>query len=41
MIVKLKNQQQQNFNIWAASWENLFMLYVNNKDADQPLLFAA
>ena len=22
--------------IWATSWENLFMPYVNNKDADQP-----
>ena len=21
---------------WAASWENLFMPYANNKDADQP-----
>ena len=21
---------------WAMSWENLFMLYVNNKGADQP-----
>ena len=21
---------------WARSWENLFMLYVNNKDTDQP-----
>ena len=23
--------------IWATSWENLFMLYVNNKGADQPV----
>ena len=22
--------------IWASSWENLFMSYANNKDADQP-----
>ena len=22
-------------NIWAMSWENLFMPYANNKDADQ------
>ena len=22
--------------IWAMSWENLFMPYVNNKGADQP-----
>ena len=22
--------------IWATSWQNLFMPYVNNKDADQP-----
>ena len=22
--------------IWATSWENLFMPYANNKDADQP-----
>ena len=22
--------------IWATSWENLFMSYANNKDADQP-----
>ena len=27
--------------IWATSWENLFMPYENNKDADQPLLFTA
>ena len=24
------------FFIWATSWENLFMPYVNNKGADQP-----
>ena len=23
--------------IWATSWQNLFMLYVSNKDADQPV----
>ena len=23
--------------IWATSWENLFLLYANNKDADQPV----
>ena len=23
-------------NIWATSWENLFLLYANNKGADQP-----
>ena len=23
--------------IWATSWENLFLSYANNKDADQPL----
>ena len=23
-------------NIWAMSWENLFMPYANNKEADQP-----
>ena len=23
-------------HIWATSWENLFMLYANNKGADQP-----
>ena len=22
--------------IWASSWENLFLLYANNKGADQP-----
>ena len=22
--------------IWATSWENLFLPYANNKDADQP-----
>ena len=31
--------------IWAASWENLFLSYANNKGADQPApprsLFAA
>ena len=26
---------------WGAAWENLFMPYVNNKGADQPLLFTA
>ena len=24
---------------WASSWENLFMPYANNKDADQPAQF--
>ena len=24
------------FSIWTTSWENLFMPYTNNKDADQP-----
>ena len=27
---------QQSIN-WAMSWENLLMLYANNKDADQPV----
>ena len=27
---------RKNENIWATSWENLFMSYANNKDADQP-----
>ena len=28
--------KQMNTPIWAASWENLFMPYANNKGADQP-----
>ena len=24
---------------WATSWENLFMPYANNKDADKPVRF--
>ena len=28
-------------DIWATSWENLLLLYANNKSTDPPLLFAA
>ena len=28
-------------NIWASSWENLFMPYANNEGTDQILLFAS
>ena len=27
---------QEHYGIWATSWENLFMPYMNNKGADQP-----
>ena len=29
------------FDIWATSWENLFMPYVNNKGTDQPALISS
>ena len=32
-VINLKS-----FNIWATSWENLFITYANNKGADQPAL---
>ena len=35
-IRKKKFQQLKETNIWAKSWENLFMPYANNKGADQP-----
>ena len=30
------SNQPKCIDIWATSWENLFMPYVNNKDTDQP-----
>ena len=36
----LKSWNQKCFN-WAASWENLFLPYANNKGADQPSLISA
>ena len=29
-------EKQNKTNVWAVSWQNLFMSYANNKDADQP-----
>ena len=35
--IKLVSKQREvSRNIWATSWENLFLPYANNKGADQP-----
>ena len=34
--INQKNLSSHACIIWAMSWENLFMPYANNKDADQP-----
>ena len=35
-LYKGGKKSDSNFDIWAMSWENLFMPYANNKGADQP-----
>ena len=32
-----KQHLKQSCDKWATSWENLFLQYANNKDADQPV----